>query len=90
MRKVYKYEIQTDGLTVDAAIISPLYVAAVDDKLFLWAEVEIGGVPREHRFFAYPTGHMAIPEYATYVGTALMHDGALVWHVYELKEDSGR
>ena len=83
MRKVYKYEIQPDGLTVDAAI-RPIHVAAIDSRLYLWAEHYEHGYARKHLFFAYPTGHMTIPNDAEYVGTVLMHNGNLVWHVYEL------
>ncbi len=85
MRKVvYKYEIQPDGSTFYAASMRPLHVAAVGENLFLWAEVAPGGVDLPRRFFAYATGYNTIPEGAIYVGTALMHGGTLVWHVYEI------
>lgn len=88
-RKVYKYEIQPDGSSFQVAGMKPLYVAGVGERLYLWAEVEVEGIEQPHLFFAFPTGHMAIPEGAIYIGTALMHDGQLVWHVYEIPVEKG-
>lgn len=89
-KRVYKYEITPDGSAVDAAILRPLSVGVIDHRLYLWAEVEIGGVSRPRRFYAYPTGHTEIPAQAEYVGTALMRDGSLVWHVYEIPAEDKR
>jgi hypothetical protein len=50
--------------------------------IFAWYEFadQVNTVDRSFR--VYGTGH-AIPDDATYVGTALVSSGILVWHLYE-------
>jgi hypothetical protein len=90
MKKVYKYEIHSDGIDISAPGLNPLHVGAVDEHLFLWAEIDDEQAEYRMKVFAYPTGHMTIPSGWFYIGTALMHGGSLVWHVYFAPAQPGR
>lgn len=61
-----------------------LTVAAQSDKLCLWARCTVEAVKETRRFWVFGTGH-AIPyeDVGRYLGTALLHDGRLVLHVYD-------
>jgi hypothetical protein len=85
--KIYKYEIspKCDLQLPRGALV--LSVGCQGDSLFLWAEVQPEAREKESRHFVvYGTGH-EIPETAgvvrKFIGTAQMHGGSLVWHVFE-------
>jgi hypothetical protein len=84
-RAIYKYAVPVDDEWHEVSIHGPARVLHVDCQddygtVYLWAEVDIegtGDTVRNMRAFA--TGQ-AIPDGASYVGTALT--GPFVWHVY--------
>lgn len=91
--RIYKYQVRSgrDGLfepipmPVGATVLS---VDAQKDQLYVWAMVDAELVNSELRTFAvYGTGWDIDPvegKDLKFVGTALMHGGLLVWHVFEL------
>lgn len=49
----------------------------------LWARVDIERPPVVHHFRMVGTGHDLGTNVGRYVGTVQLHDGALVFHVFE-------
>ncbi len=90
MHAVYKYTLPlTDA---DAVLRMPpgarlLSVQCQGGALCLWALVNTYAERSHERTFrVHGTGH-PVPDVdrLEYVGTAMMHNGALVWHVFEVK-----
>lgn len=64
----------------------PLHVHEQNDALCIWALVDPNEKATERRTFrVYGTGQM-IKESLPYLGTFHMHDGRLVFHVFEVTE----
>ena len=84
MKKIYKYEILTDGklMLPNGAIVRK--VAAKGESICLWAEVDPDRSTLERFFEVFGTGH-EMPEGMgidrVYIDTVLM--GPFVFHVYE-------
>ena len=88
MRTVHKFPIPGPGrfcisMPVGAVV---LCCKLQRQKPHVWAEVEDTAPLIEHTFFCAGTGHLLPPRQALtrYVGTVLMYDGDLVWHLYEM------
>lgn len=79
-RAIYRYEVPVDGQWHQIDGCSPaLYVACRDlDTVEFWA-YPIPGAPGR-QFCVYGTGQ-PIDEHATYIGTAIVPGGSLVWHL---------
>ena len=87
IRTVYKYELRLgDYVTVPlpkgAEII---YVAVQADCPYLWARVDPDPqVPVESRRFRIAgTGHRLGTDVGRHIGSFMLQDGALVFHVFE-------
>lgn len=81
---VYKYELPTDD-RVELALpqgAELLTVGVQDDKLMLWARIDPSEPTVHRRFRVAGTGHPAAT--GTYVGTAMLYNGRLVLHVFDL------
>lgn len=101
MKRVFKYAIEqfygikSDGtaclsMPEDAVII---HVGCQEEiNICLWAEVDDTKPRVERVFHIVGTGHpIPIPgfdEYRNRIGTVLMCDGNLVWHIYEMLKKS--
>ena len=88
---VYKYLLGVnDMVTLDLPQgAEPLHVDVQGGRVWLWARVDPSQpeVPRVFRIAG--TGHDLGPaNNAPHVGTVLLHDGRLVFHVFELGEQS--
>ncbi len=85
MRQIFKYAIPLGGchlaMPQDAAL---LHVDWQLGLVHLWALVEPNDYMVMRQFVIYGTGHL-VDSNAEYVGTVLEPDGALVWHVFEIK-----
>ena len=88
MNQVWKFKITPENMSriemPEFAIV--LHVAEQNGELCLWAEVDIENNPVERMFEVFGTGHnidSQIGTYRSYLGTSMMCDGDLVWHVYE-------
>jgi hypothetical protein len=54
------------------------------DTVCLWAEVDTDARPEERVIEAFGTGHQMDTDIdRKYVGTVILQDGALVFHIYE-------
>lgn len=63
--------------------VSLCHVGAQNDLPTIWFECEPGGAfSTEQVFRVFGTGH-EVPGGWMYVGTAITHGGALVWHVFK-------
>lgn len=85
MKRVYKYQLEVTDLQVQELRegYKILHVASQHDTLCIWVEVDTQAPPEMVRFLIVGTGHAFPPagEFE-YVGTALMLNGNLVWHLY--------
>lgn len=85
MYEVWKYVIQPESeieMPVDSQVLS---VGTQGDDICIWAKVD-PLAPKTHRnFVVFGTGHQ-IPDYLklSFIGTAFLHCGQLVFHVFEV------
>ena len=86
MKTIYKYPLSPDGTPVAMPIGAEVLTAREQgDNICVWARVDKGQEMVEHRTFqVFGTGH-DMPEDPNlhYVGTAMLHGGSLVMHVFE-------
>ena len=91
MKTIYKYELYpSDTDSGVFPVIMPhdakyLYVGAQGNKMFIWAEVDTKSSVLEHTFEVFGTGremHEDMGVERKHIGSLMMHDGALVFHVY--------
>lgn len=61
-----------------------LTVQTQHGSLCLWAKVNPDVELEDRLFVIHGTGHAIKDAQETYIGTAQMADGALVWHVFEV------
>ena len=85
-RSIFKYPLAVDDdVTVqmpDGA--TPLHVGVQRGRPCIWAEVDPSAEPVPHHFRVYGTGHpMHDKPGEVYIGTFMLQDDALVFHVYE-------
>jgi hypothetical protein len=81
--RVLRYEIPVDGdwHTIDIPR-TVLHVAARNiNTVELWA-LDIGGPSIARTFSVFGTG-WEVPEHAVHIGTAVVPDGTLSWHLFE-------
>jgi hypothetical protein len=61
----------------------PLAVDVQNDALCLWAEVNPDAPLVKREFRIRGTGHALRGNEGKYIGTVVMRNGLLVWHVYD-------
>ena len=88
--RIWKWELKiTDLQTVDmprdAKIMS---VQMQSGKLCLWAMCWPINPTRPRNIAIYGTGNPVPNDPGEYIGTAQQHDGALVWHVFDLGDNT--
>ena len=87
MQAIWKYEVPvTDGSDIDMpAGAKVLTVQVQHQRLCLWVIVNPASPVETRRFKVIGTGHEhdECLTALTYIGTAQMAGGALVWHVFE-------
>lgn len=86
VKKVFKYPLEiTDEQVVEmpegAKIIS---VQTQNNQVCLWAIVTPHNQLIKRGIRIYGTGHPIDRENLEYIGTAIMENGNLVWHVFEV------
>ena len=87
MRKVFKYDIPVDdrpsvSLPKGAQILS---IGAQGLNIKLWALVDPAETVIEvHQLRVAGTGHVVVDSDLAFLGTVIFHDGALVFHVFEV------
>jgi hypothetical protein len=90
-RAVYRYQVkiadeQIITMPADARI---LHVARRDpgDAVDMWALVDPQAPPQDRYFRVAGTGHPVVDaDMLTYIGTVQLHRGALVFHVFEVRD----
>jgi hypothetical protein len=87
-RSICKYPINVIGATqiMMPANAKVLSVQAQCDELQLWALVWPGAAEEKRRFAVYGTGHYLPAACGEYIGTVQQHNGAFVWHVFDITE----
>lgn len=90
MKVIHKFPIPLKGATSSVEMprgAKLLHFDAQGDELFLWALVDPESATRYRTFFIVGTGH-TLPEQnihiSEHVGSCLMRNGALVWHLFEV------
>jgi hypothetical protein len=87
MKTIWKYILEPDKLSItmpkNAKILT---VREQHGSICMWAEVDSENETETRVFSIYGTGHrmprgMGLQEH--YIGTAMLSDGNLVFHVYE-------
>ena len=90
--RVLKYQVPPSG-THDTISLKEgariLHVGAQGPRVFLWALCDPFRADQAARSIHYYATGEVVPFDARYLGTALMHDGGLVWHVFEAEVDRG-
>ena len=89
MRKIHKYSIPIDTGTIhipwDYQILK---VAGQRENICLWAVVETDAASSPMSFAIVPTGvEPPTPQKGHYLDTVFLNNGALVFHVYMLREE---
>ena len=89
MRRIYKYKLETaDDQTVMMPINAKILCVQVQNEIpCLWAIVHDDTQEEARHFSIYGTGHQISPDcnVENYIGTYQIHDGRLVFHVFEHK-----
>lgn len=60
-----------------------LHVAEQAGSICLWAEVETQATQKQRHISVYGTGQRMPDNPGTFIGSVLLHVGALVFHIYE-------
>lgn len=85
MKIIYKYTVPFSGMAVvslpkQAPI---LHVGEQDGVIFIWALVDMSEITVPRYFRIYGTG-FAFKDEVQHVGSVIVDDGRLVWHVFEV------
>ena len=93
---IFKYDLRPNDRTllVLPQGAKPLYVDQQNGNIKLWVEQDqkpnLADGIRARAFLTVPTGEVFdLSGVHRYLGTVLTIEGALVWHVYEVTDDSG-
>lgn len=83
-KAVWKYELQLDTqlqMPVGAEILT---VGVQHERICLWAKVDVNAPKAPREFQIVGTGHtMDNGGNTTYIGTVMLSDGYLVFHIFE-------
>tara|TARA_R110002020_G_scaffold467655_2_gene691409 strand:- start:3243 stop:3530 length:288 start_codon:yes stop_codon:yes gene_type:complete len=91
MKTIFKYELHPSDIGSGVFPVTMphdakyLHVGAQGEQIFIWAEVDTESTTLEHTFEVFGTGHEMREDMAVernHIGSLMMHDGALVFHVY--------
>lgn len=84
MQRVYKYQLPMNdwvSITMPAGA-EPLCVEVQNGLPCLWARITVDNPPAVHHFRIAGTGHDLGSNVGRHLGSVLLHDGALVLHVF--------
>lgn len=84
LQRVYKYKLTLDdwvSIAMPEGAV-PLFVDVQLGSPYIWARVAIDAPPVIHHFRIAGTGHDLGSNVGRYIGTFLLADGALVFHVF--------
>ncbi len=83
MKAVWKFELHPFSSLSMPVGAKPLSVHAQNGNICLWAEVDTDAEKESRKFVIVGTGHPVPVEAGVFIGSALLNDGALVFHVFE-------
>ena len=88
MTRIWKWPLEiTDRQAVTLPRNARILTAQMQgDVLCIWTECDPTGGGEARTFSVYGTGNPMPESPGLYIGTVQTHGGALVWHVYEIKE----
>ncbi len=92
MLSIYKYPVTLDDSVIHmpmGAKILDVQTQSPDNLPFIWVLIDTNLPKVDRHFRVYGTGHTVSSiavDYAEYVGTFQTHDGALVFHLFDLGE----
>lgn len=96
MRTVWKDSLRIDAMSVQftQVIRMPVgsklvHMAEQHGHISLWFEVDDDRPIVARNFQIFGTGNGPIRDYLAYCGTAILHEGRLVLHVYEVTYEKG-
>lgn len=86
METIYKYCVASQG---DFTLEMPAGAEILDVQVQkgipqMWALVEMGAPTEKRKFTIFGTGFPMPEAKRDYIGTFQMHNGALVWHLFEI------
>lgn len=86
---IHKYPLDIKGkVLVDMPMgATPLYVGTQDGSPYIWAEVFTTMPMVKHSFYVVGTGYRLSTEHGTYLGTFMLANDSLVFHVYDGREE---
>lgn len=86
MREIWKFELDSHYNTVEMPIGAEiLSVHSQRDSVCIWALVN-PNMEKETRYFdVFGTGHPIDVNSKIFIGTCLVNNESLVWHVFETK-----
>jgi len=91
MKTIFKYELKCFGHSnLAEPVMMPhdakyLHVGSQGGCMYIWAEIDTESRTLEHTFEVFGTGHEMYVDMGVereHVGSLIMNDGALVFHVY--------
>ncbi len=86
MRQIWKFPVQPNRFSLDipmGAQILHLAVQGDAGEPQMWVLVNPEAKPERRTFTVYGTGWPISNQFIAYIGTFMMEDGALVFHVFE-------
>ena len=85
MKTVHKFQLSpgltTIGLPEEAKV---LHVAEQYNNACIWVELDVGEISFNRNFYTVPTGGEVPHSNKGFIGTVLMMNGSLVFHIYEV------
>lgn len=85
--KIFKY-ILDDCAEIGPDMFGRVLSAKVQQgQICVWVEIfEVRGSDQNIKFYVVPTGQtMDMPQEAKFLDTVLLHEGALVYHIYYME-----
>ena len=86
MRAVWKFPLGPLNDLIDVAMpvgAEIVFVGVQHGEPMLWARVQVEAPLETRRFRVAGTGHVLADEVGPHVGSFMLHDGAIVVHVFE-------
>jgi hypothetical protein len=85
--KIYKYALKpTELQTVSMHPGEILHVGEQGHNVCIWALVDPDAPLEERKFAVVPTGESCPYSSDQHLGTAKLHNGSLIFHIFEVKE----
>lgn len=83
--RIFKYEVEPGKPVTMKRGAKVMSAAAIGDSIFVWAIVDELAPDTARRIVGFPTGLSDVSEAKSmvFIGTVVMHGGALVFHIFD-------